>query len=258
MSFSQDIKDEILENISNDKKNLLEAERFGEYLTQTESKEEIIDIKNKYKKYINVSNLSDEDIKYILKGVYLSAGCIVDPNLDYHFEIIIKNIVCKNYLMKILEVLDFTPKCIKRKSSSSYSYVIYIKDSDQISTFLSLIGTSESMLKFEQIRVEKEVKNNINRNVNCEAANIAKTISTSMRQIEAINTLKSTGNFLKLDDKLKYVANLRIKYQDASYDKLSKITVTDKANELSKSGIKHRLDKLVSIASDIDSNKKSN
>lgn len=241
MSFSQDIKSELLNNISYQKKNinLLNAERYGEYLTQIEDKQELSNLEKDYTLYSNISKLSEDEIKYILKGVYLSSGCIVNPNIDYNFEIIIKNKICCNYVIKLLEVLDFSPRYIKRKSS----YVIYIKDSEQISTFLSLIGASNALLKFEQIRVEKDVKNNINRNVNCETANLVKTVSTAVMQINAINKLKKMHKFSSLDDKLKDIANLRVKYPEASYDKLSKISV----EKISKSGIKHRLDKIIDI-----------
>ena len=248
MSFSQDIKSEILNNISYQKKNvnLLNAERFGEYLTQIENKDELQKLENDYDIYTDISKLSETEIKYILKGIYLSSGCIVNPNIDYNFEIILKNKTCNNYIIKLLEVLDFSPRYIKRKNN----YVIYIKDSEQISTFLSLIGASNALLKFEQIRVEKNVKNNVNRNVNCETANLVKTVSTAVAQIDAINKLKKMHKFSSLDEKLKYVAILRIKYPEASYDKLSKYS-TDK---ISKSGIKHRLDKIIDILKRLENN----
>ncbi|MNP59975.1 putative sporulation transcription regulator WhiA [compost metagenome] len=102
------------------------------------------------------------------------------------------------------------------------------------------------MLYFEQIRVEKEVKNNINRSINCETANLVKTISTAVKQISAIEKIKKNGKFKDLDDRLKYIAELRIKNKEASLDDLSKLT--SGKNKLSKSGIKHRLDKLIEIA----------
>lgn len=252
MSFSQNIKDEILNLISKKKlsKKYMDAERFGEYLTQIEEKEEILNLEKDFGRFLKIEKLSENEIRYILRGVYLSSGCVVDPNYDYHFEIILKNKICKNYLLKLLEVLDFTPKDIKRKISSGYSYIIYIKDSEQISKFLSLIEASLSKLQFEQVRVEKNVKNNINRTVNCETANLVKTISTAQRQIDAIENIKKNNSFNKLDDKLKYVAELRIENPEASLEKLSEISL--KQNKLSKSGIKHRLDKIIDISDGIN------
>ncbi len=246
MSFSQNIKDEILSDLSN-KDFRSEAEAFGEYLTVSLKKS---DIDKEYASFFDISFLSENDIKSILKGAYLSSGCIVDPIYDYHFEIILKNKACADYLTNLLEFLEFTPKYIKRKSKNSYSYVVYLKDSEQISDFLCIIGASTSLLKFEQVRVEKNVKNNINRNINCETANIAKTVKTSLIQINAINKLKQSGRFDILDDKLKYVANLRLINKNSSLDELSKLTNSN--NRLTKSGIKHRLDKLIDLANNID------
>ena len=243
MSFSSEVKKEILNKISNNKKECcIIAEAFGESLTTASLKN---DIKKEYEKLFDISGLDECCIKAILKGVFLCSGCIVDPNLDYHLEVTFKNKACADYFVNLLSVLDFMPKIIKRKKI----YNVYIKDSDQISLFLSLIEASKSMLEFEQIRVEKEVKNNINRSINCETANLAKTIKSSMAQIEAINKLKESGVFETLTDKLKYTANLRLKYPNESLDFISKKTCDN--NYLSKSGLKHRLDKIIELANKI-------
>lgn len=243
MSFSSEVKEEILNKISKNKNECCAiAEAFGESLTSASLKN---DIKGEYEKLFNISDLNECCIKSILKGVFLSSGCIVDPNLDYHFEVNFKNKACAEYFLNLLSVLDFMPKIIKRKKI----YNVYIKDSDQISLFLSLVEASKAMLNFEQVRVEKEVKNNINRSINCETANLAKTIKSSMAQIEAIDKLKQNGIFDTLNDKLKYTANLRIKYPNESLDFISKKTSED--NYVSKSGLKHRLDKIIEIANKI-------
>lgn len=243
MSFSSEVKEEILGKVSKIKANCcIVAESFGESLTTASLKN---DIKIEYNKLFDISNLNECCIKSILKGVFLSSGCIVDPNLDYHFEVTFKNKACAEYFLNLLSVLDFMPKIIKRKKI----YNVYIKDSDQISLFLSLVEASKSMLKFEQIRVEKEVKNNINRSINCETANLAKTIKSSIAQRDAINKLKEKGLFESLNDKLKYTANLRLKYPNESLDFISK--QTENRNYISKSGLKHRLDKIIEIANKI-------
>lgn len=244
MSFSEQIKEELLkkQNSKNDKLN--SYERFGEYLTYTNTKNEL---KKDYSNYFEISNLTESEIKSILKGVFLSSGCIVDPEKDYHLEISFKNKACTDYIYDVLSLLEFTPKIIKRKNTNNY--VIYIKESNQIVTFLSLLEANKSVLVFEQIRVEKQVKNNINRAVNCETANLAKTIKSSVKQIEAINNLKENGKFNNLDDKLKYVASLREKYPDKSL-----AFIVDKIPsdiKISKSGLKHRLDKIVDISENI-------
>lgn len=244
MSFSSEVKEEILNKISHDKKDCcIHAEAFGENLTSAVLKN---DIKDEYNELFNIGNLNECCIKAILKGAFLSSGCIVDPNLDYHFEITFKNKACADYFINLLSVLDFIPKMTKRKKV----YNVYIKDSDQISLFLSLVEASKSMLIFEQIRVEKEVKNNINRSINCETANLAKIIKSSVAQIEAINKLKENGVFDTLNDKLKETAKLRLKYKEESLDFISKQTQNTE-NPVTKSGLKHRLDKIVTLANKI-------
>lgn len=245
MSFSSEIKDEILLKISkNKKKCCIESEIFGEKLTQSEFKSELLD---EYKQMFNISQLNECCIKSVLKGCFLSSGCIVDPNLDYHFEVVFKNKSCADYFFNLLSVLEFTPKILKRKKSNSYT--VYFKEAEQISLFLSMIEASKAMLKFEQIRVEKEVKNNINRNINCETANLAKVIKSSVTQIEAIEKIKKKGEYDLLNDKLKYTASLRLKYPNESLDYISK--KTEGKDYISKSGLKHRLDKIIKIAEEL-------
>lgn len=245
MSFSEQIKNEILSNINGSKYvNCLEAERFGELLTQVSTKTEL---KEKYTKFFDISKLDEIEIKEILKGVFLSSGCVVDPSLDYHLEIYFKNKSCTEYIYDILSLLEFTPKILKRKNTNNY--VIYIKESDQIVTFLGLLEVNRAVLKFEQVRVEKQVKNNINRSINCETANLTKTITSSVKQLDAIKKIKKSGRFEALDSKLKYVAMLREKYPDKSLAYIAE--KTSKENKLTKSGIKHRLDKLIEISDEL-------
>lgn len=241
MSFSEQVKEEILNNIDNTNEKVNKIERFGERLTSTSKKNNLTD---EYGEFFEIVNLDETDIKNILKGVFLASGCVVDPMRDYHLEINFKNKACTDYIYDILSLLEFTPKIVKRKNTKSY--VIYIKESDQIVTFLSLLEANKAVLDFEQVRVEKQVKNNINRNINCETANLAKTIKSSVRQIEAITKLKESGMFNNLDEKLKYAASLREKYPDKSLTYI--IENKDKSIKLSKSGLKHRLDKLIEIA----------
>lgn len=246
MSFSSDIKKEILDNFSSSKNKecCIQAERFGEYITEVKQKKEI---EEEFIVYFNISKLSECCIRAILKGVFLSSGCIVNPENDYHFEVVFKNKACAEYIQDLLSVLDFTPRILKRERINSYA--IYIKEAEQISLLLSLLGASKSLLKFEGIRVEKNVKNNINRNINCETANLSKTILSSVKQIDAIKKLKKSGRFDNLNDKLKLTAYLREKYPHASLDELAKKISAE--GKVSKSGIKHRLDKIIELSEEI-------
>lgn len=245
MSFSSKIKEEILKKLSKKEyEQYMKLEKFGESLTQTSLKN---DLKEEFDMYFDLSVLTEKDIKVLLKGVFLGSGCVVDPERDYHLELTFKNKACMEYIYNLLSLLEFTPRTLKRKTNKLY--VIYIKEADQISKFLSIIEVSNAVLTFEQVRVEKEVKNNINRSINCETANLAKSIKTSVKQIEAINKLKKEGKFDMLNKKLKDTANLRIKYPNESLDYLAKKTLNKEA--VSKSGIKHRLDKIIELASKI-------
>lgn len=243
MSFSEEIKNELLTNINN-KSSYINYESFGELITQVDLKSKL---QEDYNQFFDISKLTEKEIKSICKGAFLSSGCIVDPNADYHFEVYFKNKACAEYFYDLLSLLEFTPKLLKRKQN--HNYIIYIKDSDQIVTFLSLLEANKSVLKFEQIRVEKQVKNNINRNINCETANLTKTISTSLKQLDAIKKIKKSGKYESLDEKLKYVASLREKYKDKSLAFIAQ--KTKGTNKLTKSGIKHRLNKLMEISKNI-------
>lgn len=242
MSFSSDIKEEVLRNFSNTKDTCcIKAEKFGEYLTSVQLKNSL---NNEFNEYLDIAKLKECCIQSICKGVFLGSGCIVDPIQDYHFEAIFKNKSCGEYFYNLLSLLEFTPKLIKRKKLN----VVYFKEAEQISFFLSIIGANNAVLKFEQIRVEKEVKNTINRTTNCETANLSKTINTALKQIEAINKLKKNGKYELLSEKLKYTAKLRLKYRTESLDYIASKTQNKGKDKISKSGLKHRLDKIIKLA----------
>ncbi len=249
MSFSEEIKSEILKkytNTSNLADCCIKAERFGEYLTEVKNKSEL---ESKFKDYLNISKINECCMRSILVGAFLSSGYITSPKLDYHFEINIKNKACTEYIYNLLSLLEFTPKILKRKENNCYA--IYIKESDQIATFLGLISANVSLLKFEQIRVEKEVKNNINRAINCETANLTKTINNSFKIKNAIEILKKNGKYNNLNEKLKYAIFLKEKYPDKSLSYIASTTINTE-NKITKSGLKHRLDKIIELANSID------
>ncbi len=244
MSFSSDIKSELLNKIDKINKSCCkDAEAFGEHITTENVK---ADLNLEYKLFLDIPKLKECCIKSILIGTFLSSGCIINPNTDYHLEILFKNKALAEYYLNLLSVLDLSPKLLKRNIGKSHIYVIYIKEAEQISTFLSIIGAVSSLLKFEEIRVEKDVKNNINRSINCETANLSKTIRASVIQINAIEKIKKKGKYDSLDDKLKEVASLREQYNDESLEYLAKII------KISKSGLNHRLDKIIKISEELD------
>ena len=243
MSFSEQVREEILKFYDKNKDPyLIKAEKFGEYLTQVQYKNDLLD---DFSDYFDISKLSEEEIKTVIKGVFLSSGCIVNPNNDYRFEASFKNKSCAEYFLDLLSLLDFTPKLIKRQK-----YVVYFKESEQISYMLSLLEANKSMLQFEEIRVIKDVNNSKNRMTNCEIANMTKTVNSALVQLDAIKKIKDKGRFSILSDKLKYTASLREKYPTATLEEIS--SKTDGKNKVSKSGLKHRLDKLIQISKEIE------
>lgn len=246
MSFSGEVRDEILEYY-NKKRDpyIIKAERFGEYLTEAQYKN---DLMVDFEDYFNISNLSEEEIKTVIKGVFLASGCIIDPNKDYRFEATFKNKACAEYFMDMLSLLEFTPKLVKRPKANLY--VVYFKESEQISFMLSLLEANRCMLKFEGIRVIKDVNNSKNRASNCEIANMTKSINSAMIQLNAINVIRKKGRFSTLSDKLKYTASLREQYPTDTLEQIA--SRTEGKNKVSKSGLKHRLDKIIAIAEELE------
>ena len=125
-------------------------------------------------------------------------------------------------------------------------YSIYIKEGEQISKLLALIGANKAVLQFEDIRIQKEMRGKVNRLVNCETANLNKTINASIEQIAAIKKLQQKGKFNKLDDNLKEIANLRVENPDMSLVELGKLL----KNPVGKSGVNYRLKKIIQIANE--------
>lgn len=143
----------------------------------------------------------------------------------------------------LLEKYQIVPKILNRNGSIS----LYIKEGEDISKLLVYIGASNAMLKFEEIRVIKEARNNVNRMVNCEVANLNKTVNAASRQIEAIRKIKNSRKFTNLPEELKEIAELRIKNPDASLIELGNLL----KNPIGKSGVNYRLNKLINIAKEL-------
>ena len=141
---------------------------------------------------------------------------------------------------EILKILGVNVKEIELKNK----YSIYIKEGEEISKILAVIGANKAVLKFEDIRVKREMRRKLNRLVNCETANLNKTINASIEQIAAIKKLKKEGKFNKLNDNLKEIANLRIENPDMSLIELGKLL----KEPVGKSGVNYRLKKIIEIA----------
>ncbi len=145
-----------------------------------------------------------------------------------------------NFIIYILKILEINTKKMIIENKKS----LYIKEGEEISKFLALIGASKAVMNFEDIRIKKEMRGKVNRIVNCETANLNKTINASIEQIEAINKLKKEGKFNNLSDNLKEIANLRIENPDMALSDLGKKL----SKPVGKSGVNYRLKKIMEIA----------
>ena len=182
----------------------------------SEVREELLELKM----WDNNSNLEQDEqlARLLIREAFIKKGFINDPNKEYHLEILFKSKRKADEAKEIISNFGIDIKSTKKGSD----YMLYLKDGEEISSFLALIGATKAVLKFEEIRVIKDTRNNINRLVNCETANLNKTVNAAVKQIEDIKKLKQNKKFDKLPDNLKEVAKLRLENPDATYEELRK------------------------------------
>lgn len=186
---------------------------------------------------IKIMNQQEELLlKAFIRGIFLGSGSVNNPENKYHLEVILSSLENAKIVKKILEKVQIHMKEMQRKNG----YSLYLKEGEEISKFLAFVGANAAVLKFEEIRVLREMKNNINRKVNCETANLSKTIHAAVKQIEAIKKLQKQGTFENLPHSLKEIAILRLENPDASLVELGKML----KNPIGKSGVNHRLKQL--------------
>ncbi len=181
--------------------------------------------------------------KAFLRGGFLGAGSVSDPSKTYHLEIVSKSREDVDVLCYAMNSFSLGAKHIERKGSQ----IAYLKDSEKIADFLTVVGAHRSLLEFENIRVLKDVRNNVNRVVNCETANMDKVLDASFRQQDAIRKIDETVGLSKLSENLREIATLRMKYPEDSLTELGKKLT----RPLGKSGVNHRLKKIIEIADKI-------
>ena len=180
-----------------------------------------------------------------IAGAFIAYGsCNPPTNSNYHLEISLGDIDHANFIIKLLSRFNFDAKISKRRNR----YIVYIKRADSIADFLKLIGANESCLNFENIRIDRDFVQSQRRVENCLIANEIKTIKAANEQMEYINTIKEAKKEDKLDEKLKAVYDLRLKNPEASLVELSKAYEKKYGYTISKSGLKHRLNKIEAFA----------
>ena len=230
----------LLSNLKIDYKIEMEGKSFVIKLKNSEYNEiEIIDKKLILKIQ---ENLDEKNEKSLVKGVFLGAGSINNPDNKYHLEIRFSNQENEEIVLEILKKYNINFKKLDSQKNKS----IYIKEGEEISKFLAFIGANKAVMKFEDIRVQRQMRGKVNRLVNCKAANLNKTLNASVEQIDAIRKLQQNGKFNKLEDNLKEIANLRLENPDMPLLELGKLL----KNPVGKSGVNYRLKKIIEIANE--------
>ena len=211
-------------------------EMAGKNFSITVPKKEVDELKNVYHNY--VAEESEEEKRAYVRGIFLGSGSINNPRNKYHIEKALKDTNVAEKVVTILEEYGILFKVLNAKKCS-----IYTKDGEEISKFLAFIGANSAVLKFEEIRVFRDMRNNVNRIVNCETANLAKTVDAAVKQINAIKKLKEMGKFNELPDNLKELAELRVKNPEASLTELGQML----KEPIGKSGVNYRLKNIMKM-----------
>ena len=177
-----------------------------------------------------------------LRGAFLAGGSVNNPETSsYHLEIYSLYKEHGDALAQLMNYYDLNAKTIERKKG----FVTYLKEAEKISDFLNLVGATQAMLKFEDVRIIRDMRNSVNRIVNCETANLNKTIGAALRQVENIRFIDNAVGLDQLPEKLREIARLRVEYKDVTLKELGEMVST---GVVSKSGVNHRLRKIDEIA----------
>lgn len=178
-----------------------------------------------------------------LRGLFLCAGSLSEPEKTYHFEIVCTTRERAEQICDMMKTFNIEGKWITRKKY----FVVYVKESAQIVDMLNVMEAHVSLMELENIRILKDMRNSVNRRVNCETANISKTVSAAVKQIEDISYIRDQVGFSELSEGLREIAELRLNYPEASLVELGKLLSTP----VGKSGVNHRLRKLSLLADEL-------
>ncbi|RYC98350.1 DNA-binding protein WhiA [Facklamia hominis] len=189
--------------------------------------------------------LDEQKKRSYLRGAFLAGGSVNTPTANsYHLEIYSNYEDHSDSLCKMMNDFSLNAKITKRRRG----YIVYIKEAEKIADFLAVIGATRGMLAFEDIRIVRDMRNSVNRLVNCENANLNKVIDASQKQVEAIKLIQSTKGLQVLPEKLRQIAEFRLENPDLSLKELGHQV---SGGPISKSGVNHRLRKIIQIAEQI-------
>ena len=215
-----------------------EPETYGKYFKTTIEKSELTD------EVLNLSlNSKTEVLRAIVKGACLATGSVNNPEKKYHLEVNFVERKNAEYILNICKDNGVSLKILESKGK----VILYIKEGEEISKFLALIGANKAVMRFEDIRVNRDMKNNVNRLVNCETANLNKTINASLNQVNDIKLIQKLKKFDELPEELKVIASLRIEYPEATLKELGEYLEPP----LGKSGVNHRMKRIHEIAEEL-------
>ena len=185
--------------------------------------------------------------KGLIRDAFLQSGSISDPEKFYHLEIVFTSYDDAQTIKKLIDGFGLDGKIVERKGH----YVVYLKEGAQIADMLRIIEAPMALMEFENIRIVKEMRNSINRQVNCEAANLGKTISAAVKQVEDIKFICSKVGLDNIPESLAETAKKRLEYPEATLKELGELMDPP----LGKSGVNHRLKRLSELAEDLRSHK---
>ena len=184
-----------------------------------------------------------ESRRAFLRGAFLASGSFTDPNKSYQLEIITKGRWEAEKLISLMAEFDIRARIMRRKSK----YVAYLKEGPAIVDMLNVIGAHRTLMEFENIRILKEMRESVNRQVNCETANINKAVTASMKQLEDIDLIRRNIGLEHLDENLRNICLARLEHPDVGLSELGNLMTPP----LGKSGVNHRFRKLNQLAEQI-------
>lgn len=198
---------------------------------------------NERSRRINWANISDECcVSAFLRGVFLACGTINDPEKNYHIEFNVPYSLHSD-LLRVFDEANLSAKEIKRNNS----YILYFKDSEEILDLLTFMGANDSVLEYTGVKIIKDIRNNVNRKINFENANLDRVLEASYKQIEAIEKLKKSGKLSRLNPELKEIAYLRLENPELSLKQIGE----QLKPPLSRSGVNHRIQTLLNMADEL-------
>ena len=215
-------------------------------ITEREKLDHIIDLlgyapRQSLALHINFAMLEEDHCRAaFLRGGFFAGGSITDPSKRYHLELTSSHLQASRELEVLLRESGYPPKSVARNGSS----VTYFKQSDQIEDFLTLIGAPVAAMEIMSTKLEKGLRNSVNRRLNCDSANLDKAVEAAQSQGEAIRKLQAAGRLMELPDKLQQTAALRLEFPELSLSELAE----EFDPPVTKSCLNHRLRKLVELA----------